>query len=381
MRLRRSSTRLAVTVAVGLVLGLGASGAVSSAATAESSPGQVLRDAVQNTQSADRLPGVVGLVRDGDTVDVAQAGLGDLARQTPADPHARYRIGSNTKAFIATVLLQLAGESRLSLDDTVDHWLPGVVNRNGNDGTKITVRQLLNHTSGIPEYTTGLAALEYGANLTPRKPWAPRQLVDIATAGRPTFAPGEGWAYSNTNYILAGMIITAVTGNQPADEVTARIIEPLGLHDTTFATEPELSGNHLHGYFPILVFNRDVTVSNVQFPGTAGAVVSTADELSTFTRALFSGHLLKAEQQRELESTVPTSADGTGYDYGLGVASVKTPCGPAWSHSGAVLGYQNVWLSSQDGARQVVVATNQFPAASATALTDMSNAAMSAFCA
>lgn len=380
MRLRSASTRLAVALVVGLGVGLGVPGPVSSAAMS-TSPGQVLQDAVQETQTANRLPGVVGLVRDGDTVDYAHAGVGNLAQQTPADPRARFRIGSNTKAFVATVVLQLAGEGKLSLDDTVDRWLPGVVNRNGNDGTKITVRQLLNHTSGIPEYLAGALQLEYGANLTPGKHWAPRQLVDSATANRPTFAPGTAWGYSNTNYILAGMLITAVTGNQPADEVTTRIIQPLGMHDTTFPTEPELGGAHLRGYHSILVLNRDVTISNVHVTATAGAIISTAADLSTFTRALFSGELLRPQQQQELETTVPTAPDGTGYDYGLGVGRIQTPCGPAWAHSGAVLGYLSTWLSDQDGTRQVVAATNQFPTASANATKDLGDAAAAAFCA
>lgn len=381
MRRRSASTRLVVALVVGLGVAFGATGAVGSAATAASSPGQALQDAVRETQSANRLPGVVGLVRDGDTVEEAHAGVGDVFQQTPADPRAQFRIGSNTKAFVSTVVLQLVGEGRISLDDTVDHWLPGVVNKNGNDGTKITIRQLLNHTSGIPEYLAGALQLEYGANLNPAKQWAPQQLVDAATASAPTFEPGTAWGYSNTNYVLAGMLITAVTGKAPADEVTARIIQPLGLNDTTYPTEPEVSGNYLHGYHSIFGLNRDVTVSNVGVTGPAGAMVSTAADLSTFTRALFSGSLLSPEQQQELETTVPTAPDGTGYDYGLGVGRIQTPCGPAWAHSGALLGYLSTWLSDQDGTRVVVAATNQFPATSANTTKDLGDAAAAGFCA
>jgi D-alanyl-D-alanine carboxypeptidase len=375
--LEEKMRRRTALLIVALTIGLGATGTVGSAATAD--PGEVLRESVLAAQSAGQLHGVIGLVRDGDSVGYASAGLGDVIRRTPADPHARFRIGSNTKAFVSTVLLQLEAEGALSLDDTVDHWLPGVVDRNGNDGTTITVRQLLNHTSGIPEYMTGATLLEYGANLTPAKPWTPRQLVDIATASQPTFAPGTAWGYSNTNYALAGMVITAVTGNQPADEVTARIIEPLGLRDTTYVTEPGLDTS-FRGYHDIVGLPRDVTVSNVTMTGAAGAIVSTSDDLATFARALITGDLLPPAQQRELETTVPTAPDGTGYDYGLGIGLVRTPCGPAWTHTGGTLGYLSTWASNDDGSREVVVAGNEYPA-SGTAATELSTVITNTLCA
>lgn len=364
---------------IALTVGLGATGAVGSATAAAASPGEALQEALPNAQTAGQLHGAVGLVRDGDTVEYAQAGVGDAIRQTPADPKSPFRIGSNTKVFVSTLLLLLEAEGKLSLDDTLDHWLPGVVNKNGNDGTKITVRQVLNHTSGIPEYLTGAFALEWGANLTPAKKWTPQQLVDLGTASKPTFEPGTAWGYSNTNYAVADMVVTAVTGNHISDEVTARIIEPLGLTDTSYPTEPDFD-SALRGYHDIFGLPRDVTVSNVGMTGAAGAIISTADDLSTFTRALFSGQVLPPAQQEELETTVPTATDGTGYDYGLGVGLGQTPCGPAWTHTGGTLGYTSIWMSNADGTRAVVVAGNEFPASS-TATGELSNAVIAAYCA
>lgn len=365
-----------------VVLAAVAGSAGTATAAQPATPGTLLQTDLTTAQANDGLIGVIGMVRDGTTVEYASAGQGDMLANTPADPHARFRIGSNTKAFVATVLLQLEAEGKLSLNDTVEKWLPGVVDGNGYDGTKITIRELLNHTSGIADYFQQLS-LQYGLNLDPNQQFTPLQLVDIGLSQAPVFAPGTGWSYSNTNYILAGMIIKAVTGNDPAVEVTNRIITPLGLTNTVFPTsDPTMPGNHLSGYYHlrsgIFYFIRDVTVSNVQMAGAAGAIVSTTDDLANFERALFSGQLLPPAQQAELETTVPA----TGGDYGLGVGRWQTPCGPAWSHNGAVLGYESWWLTSSDGSRQVVVATNQFNLTDDQGTdTDIGKALTDAYCA
>ncbi|TMZ52978.1 class A beta-lactamase-related serine hydrolase, partial [Klebsiella pneumoniae] len=198
-------------------------------------------------------------------------------------------------------------EKRLSLDDTLDTWLPRVVDTGDHDGSAITVRQLLNHTSGLPEYMNDPRVLvSYTANLNPHKRWRPQELVDIALDHAPTGAPGERPSYSNTNYQLAGMVIEAVTGNSPDLEVRERILTPLGLHDTDFPTDPEPQGDWLRGYFRVGGLPpRDVTVSNVQATGAAGAMVSTLDDLARFERALLSGELFPEPQLAELKNIVP----------------------------------------------------------------------------
>ncbi|WP_285575178.1 serine hydrolase domain-containing protein [Actinoallomurus iriomotensis] len=350
-----------------LITATGAAGVTAARAEAQT-PGEVLQAGVAKARSDNNLPGVIGMVRDGDAVEYAHAGWGDMFMRVPADPKAQFRIGSNTKQFTSTVLLQLEAEHKLSLDDTVDRWLPGVVNKNGNDGKKITIRQLLNHTSLIPDYLTPLTSAEYVADLNPDRSWTPQQLVDMATSQAPLKKPG----YSNTNYILAGMVIKAVTGNDPATEVKNRIIDPLGLKNTTFpATDPKLYGNWLHGY----EFIRDISFSNVQLLGSAGAIVSTMDDLADFDRALFSGRLLPPAQQRELETV------GGFTNYALGVGRIATKCGEVFTHTGEVLGYASTWISSADGERQAVVATNEYHLLQSGTAEAEWNTALDAYCA
>lgn len=334
---------IALSLAVG---GIGVTG--TSAQAAAKTPAKVLRAGVQKIQRDYKLPGVIGMVRNGDKVTYAHAGKGDMFRNVPADPRAQFRIGSNTKQFTSAVLLQLEAEHKLSLNDKVGKWLPGVVGKNGNDGRKITIRQLLNHTSRIPDYLRNTAIqAEYVADLNPGKKWDPRKLVDTATANKPL----EKYAYSNTNYVLAGMIIKAVTGKSAAAQIRARFIKPLHLTHTTFpVTDYKLHGNWLHGYTAI----RDISFSSVQLTGSAGAMVSTAADLAKFERALFSGRLLPKKQQRELETV------GGYTNYALGVGRIKTRCGTVFTHNGAVLGYESTWLSSPDGKRQVVLAQNEY---------------------
>ncbi|SCF65621.1 serine hydrolase [Streptomyces sp. Ncost-T10-10d] len=374
------------TAACLLMTGVGpataAAPATGSSAAEAQTPADILQAGAQQG-IADGYPGVIGMVRKGDTTQYVHAGVGNRATKVPADPKATFRIGSNTKAFISTVLLQLEGEKRLSLDDTVARWLPGAVAANGYDGSKITIRQLLNHTSGLPDY---LGALQisgpYFLNTNPREALPPQTLVDIGLGLRaPTSAPGEKFGYSNTNYVLVGMVIKAVTGSEPAAEVQRRIIEPLGLRDTSFPTaDPALYGNYLHGYVLRAILIDDATVSNVQVSGNAGAIVSTMDDLATFTRALLTGELLEPAQMAELKTTVPVTADA---GYGLGIEHVKLSCGKwAWGHNGAVLGYFSEWMTSEDGTEQVLHANNEFHMLAGTPGQTHTGTAMSdAFCA
>ncbi|GAA0670577.1 hypothetical protein GCM10010193_23370 [Kitasatospora atroaurantiaca] len=362
-----------------------ASAGVGPASAAAPTPAAILQAGAQQGIT-DGYPGVIGLVRQGDTAQYVHAGVGDLSTKVPADPKAKFRIGSNTKAFTAAVLLQLEGEQRLSLDDTVARWLPGAVNANGYDGTKITVRQLLNHTSGLPEYADSTqVSVPYLLNTNPRQTWAPQTLVDIALSRHaPDAVPGQKFSYANTNYVLAGMVIKAVTGADAATEIQQRIIEPLGLHDTSFPTaDPALYGTYLRGYLhPVTFFTQDVTASNVQVYGSAGAMVSTLDDLATFSRALLTGQLLAPAQMAELKTTVPANSSGTAA-YGLGVQHLQLPCGQwGWGHTGAVLGYLSNWLTSEDGTKQVLHATNEFHLIGGTrGQLDTAKAAVDAFCA
>ncbi len=304
---------------------------------------------------------MIGLARNEPYQEYVTAGYRKYQTQQPADWSAQFRIGANTEAFTATVILQLEAEGVLSLDDTVEEWLPGAVDANGNDGTTITVRQLLNHTSGLPEYSASPTFTNsYVLNFEPYQPWPPQTLVDIALARPPLHAPGQQFAHANTNYLLAGMIIEAATGNTVAVEIDSRILAPLALGSTSFPTaDPQLYGNYFEGHSINWGIYRFVTASQVQAFGAAGAIVSTLDDLATFTRALLSGQLLPEAQQLALKTTVPVPNSNGSAAYGLGILRAETNAGPVWQHTGGVLGYYSLWLTSDDGAKQVVVAANE----------------------
>ncbi|MGI5511526.1 serine hydrolase domain-containing protein [Streptomyces sp. CA-106131] len=179
------------------------------------------------------VPGVTATARDGHGTWKATSGVGDLRSGRPRSAQDRYRVGSITKTFVSTVLLQLEAEGRLSLDDRVDKWLPGVVRGHGHDGRRITVRQILNHTSGVYDYTADDSFvrtyfLKDGFFRHRYDTLAPQDLVRIAVSHKPEFAPGTSWSYSNTNYVLAGMVIERVTGHSYAREIRDRVIAPLG---------------------------------------------------------------------------------------------------------------------------------------------------------
>jgi D-alanyl-D-alanine carboxypeptidase len=255
--------------------------------------------------------------------------------------------------------------NRLSLDDTVGHWLPGVVHGHGNDGNKITVRELLQHTSGLHNYTDNLQA-QITSPAAYRKlefhQFSRQDLLDIAFSHQPTSAPGAAWNYSNTNYILLGMIIEKVTHHSWENQVTRRIIEPLGLHHT-FApgTSTRLPHPHATGY---LIFDKntrvDTTAENMSWADSAGALISTAADLTRFWSAIGRGALLPPEQMREMEQTVPAdggdSASVPGSQYGLGIFRIPLTCGGAyWSHEGDVPGYNTIGAVSRDGRTTVVL--------------------------
>ncbi|MEV6212066.1 serine hydrolase domain-containing protein [Kitasatospora sp. NPDC051914] len=314
---------------------------------------------------ADGFPGVVAYARRGERESRTAAGLADTANGERARPHQRFRIASNTKSFVSTVLLQLEGEGRLSLDDSVEKWLPGVVQGHGNDGRAVTVRQLLNHTSGIYDPTT---EAEFFAPYLERHDrdyvYTPRQVIARAVRHEPVFAPGDRWEYSNTNYLLAGLVIEAVTRHSAPAEIRRRILAPLGLKDTSFPlTDPTIRGPHLHGYD---LQGQDVTRFSPSYDWTAGAMISTVDDLARFHRALFTGKLLRPAQQRELLTTVQFPEMPTAY--GLGVQRVDLSCGSGpdaksvgvWATDGGGPGFTSVSLTTVDGERQLVLAVNVF---------------------
>lgn len=310
------------------------------------------------------VSGVLAEVNDGGRRALARSGVARLDDDQPVAFDSYFRMGSNTKTFVAVVALQLVGEGALSLEDTVDRWLPGVVSGNGNDGKLITVRQLLQHTSGLYNFTGDVPALfSADAYLEHRFESAePEDLVAIALKHPPAFAPGARWAYSNTNYALAGMIIKRVTGNDWQSEVRSRIVEPLGL-GATFdpGDEPGLPSPHARAYEQFASGQPlvDVTDMNYTWADAAGSLVTTTADLTKFWGALQRGALLGPAQMAELHATVPApdlEVLTPGIGYGLGIMRIPTTCGGAyWSHSGDTLGYATRNAVSEDGSRALVI--------------------------
>lgn len=302
-------------------------------------------------------PGTYAAVRAGRSAWAGAAGIADLSNARPARPDLRHRVGSITKTFVSTTLLQLVDEGRLRLDDPVGRWLPQHVP--GEVGQQVTVRMLLNHTSGIGNYTdailNSLSAVEQMRTTT----YAPAELVAIGLGMPRTGAPGEAFSYSNTNYILAGLIIGRVTGNDPTAEVTRRIIRPLKLTDTYFpGADPRIRGRHAGAYFAPLVV-RNLADYNMTWAWTAGELVATMDDLNTFYRALLTGRLLSAPTMAEMLTLVPFDpAQPEAGGYGLGIYQMATPCGPLWGHDGAVVGQITFSLHSRDASRQASFALN-----------------------
>lgn len=340
----------------------------------DAAPSSVLQQDVNKLRNIGTT-GVLAVTSYGEMMTRARAGVAEIGTNTPVDWESHVRIGSNTKTFVATVLLQLEAEGKLSLSDTVERWLPGVVQGNGNHGEHITIHQLLQHTSGLFDYVQDPA---FGATIsTPGAfdqnrltTYSPQQLVAIAVSHAPNFAPGARWEYSNTNYILAGMVINAVTGNTWDKEVKDRIITPLGLTSTSEpGTNPVLPTPFSHGYqlFGTNGEYHDVTLHNMTWGGAAGSLISKPAEVNRFFKALMKGQLLPQNQLAKMQTTVPMGRDyeelWPGAAYGLGLMRINLPCGGVyWSHGGDVLGFNNTNGVTPDGERSAMVAnmTNTF---------------------
>jgi len=309
------------------------------------------------------ITGVQGLTRVDGVTTRSRAGVGDLERGTPVPLDGHFRMGSNTKTFVSVVVLQLVGEGKLSLDDTVERWLPGVVAGNGNDGRRITIRHLLQHTSGIYNYTNDLAVLSTYENYLANRfdHYDPADLVALAMKHEPGFAPGTQWDYSNTNYILAGMVIERLTGRSWATEVRARILQPLGLRQTSSPGDrPSVPAPHAKGYqqwTPGGPLN-DTTMFNPTVADAAGNLITTPTDLARFWQALQRGQFLKPRQMAQLHQTVlaDTFQDFIpGARYGLGIMYIPNRCGGYWSHGGDVLGMSTANGVSAAGDRVAVL--------------------------
>ena len=301
-------------------------------------------------------PGAVLFVRRGGRTWRAASGLAVLDPPLTMNARARFRVGSVTKTFTAAIVLQLVGEGRLALDDRIDRVLPGVV----PPSRRITVRQLLNHTSGLYDFVEDR---EFRARFLRdlRLVVPPREQISIALSRPAGPRPVTESSYSNSGYQVLGLLVERVTGESLGRVLARRIFDPLRLRDTSFETTPRVPVAIAHGYALPGVGSplardepRDVTRSVDGGAWAAGALVSTPDDLARFYGALFGGRLVPSALLREMTRTVPGDSGASG----LGIFRYELRCGIAWGHSGSMVGYVGQVLVSRDGRRGVVALAN-----------------------
>jgi D-alanyl-D-alanine carboxypeptidase len=334
-----------------LAVVLGATFTAASVAAPTKAPSRRVRlqQALDNVVKAG-VPGALVLVRNGGTTLRLASGYADVRTKTRLRPGDRFRAGSVTKTFIAAAILRLVGEGTLSLDDTVERWLPGLV----PNGGAITVRRLLNMTSGLFDYLNDGDDTVVKRVLGPApKPFTPEELVAISTSHPPLFAPGAAWHYCNTCYVLLGLIAQKATGQPIAAVVNTRVLARARVLSTYLATSASITGRHAHGYEHDGKSLSDVTNIEQSWAWSAGNLVSTAGDLARFYRVLLGGGLLQPALLRQMETTVGAGA-GTGYGFGLVKQSIG--CGATWGHTGDTPGYQTRVFNSKDGKHQAVVA-------------------------
>ncbi|GKQ37884.1 serine hydrolase [Streptomyces sp. A012304] len=297
------------------------------------------------------------------------SGLADVDTRRPVTPGMRHRVGSISKTFTAVAVLQQVERGRIDLDSPVGEYLPELFTGDDQErGREITVRMLLNHTSGIGDYVVGAfpsLAQNSPASLDEERfrSIAPEKLVrlglDAPATGRPGHQPGS---YSNTNYVLAGLVLERVTGQDAGTYITRHVIDRAGLRHTSYPRTPYIKGPHpkmYESFYGLIDPPRDYSVYDMSWAYTAGAIVSTTDDLNRFYRALLGGRLIGQEALDEMQRTVPVLVGLGSIDYGLGIYSLDIPgCGRFWGHDGGVFGAGTIALSSPDGKRQLAMGWN-----------------------
>lgn len=371
-----------------VVLALATAVTTGLAAPATAVQRDPVRQRLDTLLHSDHAPGALASAMDrSGNLRTYTAGVGDRDTHAKVPRDGQVRIGSVTKTFTAVVVLQLVHEGGIALDASVETYLPGLVRGKGIDGQKITVRQLLQHTSGLPDYEADVTN-----DILKRRYLSPRDALDVALAHEAVFTPGTEWGYSSTNYLVAGLIVQKVTGRPLAEEVDRRIVRRIGLRHTYFPApgETTIRERHPQGYRqgPPGAPLRNVTEIDPSASWAGGAMVSTNSDLNRFFSALLDGgeRLLKKDQLKEMRTTVPLEGPGVPaekrrYHAGLGIVSVKLPsCGKvAWGHSGAIPGY-GTWAAATDDGRAASVSMTLEPK-SGEAVKHLEEAMEAALCA
>jgi D-alanyl-D-alanine carboxypeptidase len=282
---------------------------------------------------------------DGSTIAVA-TGWADTAKREPMTTSHLLLQGSVGKTYVSAVALQLVHEGKIGLDDRIakylgdEGWFAGLPN-----GQDITIRQLMNHTSGLVRYEFN-ERFTHDLSASPDRVWQPRELVAYILNTTPPFAAGQGWDYSDTNYIVLGIIMEKVMGRPYLQMLRERILGPAGLRATVPSEGRVIRGlangyaganNPFGGSDAMLVDGQ--MVINPQFEWTGGGIVSTAEDLARWGKYLYDGKAFDASLMPQLLDGVPARL-GQGTRYGLGVIIRETSAGPVHGHSGFFPGYQ-----------------------------------------
>ena len=362
---------LAVPVAAAIALG-----AVGGAASAAPSKGEAesLKSRAQGLVEAG-YPAALAAVSDskGESAGVA-VGKGNLETGQAPPMDGEVRVGSASKTFVAVVVMQMVQEGKVGLDEPIETYLPGLIKGEGVDGSKITVRQLLQHTSGLPDFDETLFGttdvFQYRHHYV-----TPRDVLDSALSKPAQFEPGTQWKYTNTNYIVLGMLVERVSQRPVGEQIDERIVKKLGLSHTYFPApgEEKIRGTHPQGYHLSAEGKlEDITEMDPAWGWAAGAMVSTPSELNTFFQAVFDGRLLTQASIQEMKKGVDIGSGGRVY--GLGLIGTPLSCGgTAWGHGGDIAGYHTRGGVGPDGTA-VTVAVTALP----TAIADQNNPEKSA---
>ncbi|MBD0422079.1 beta-lactamase family protein [Streptomyces sp. TRM S81-3] len=328
--------------------------------------------ALENVHRAG-MPGLFAEVRDGDQVWRGAAGVADAATGRPVTAGMRHRVGSITKTFTAAAVLQQADSGRIALDAPIGRYLPDLVP--GGRGDAITVRMLINHTSGLAEYLPhaypSLKAFPALADTGPQSlddnrftRFHPAELIEMGVTAPAVGAPGgTPGVYSNTNYLLLGELLERVTGMTAERCITRNVIERAGLRETELPAGPYVGGPHSQIYeawFGMIDPPRDYSVYDMSWVGPAGSLISTVTDLNRFFGMLLAGEIVSPSSLAQMQRTVPVvSQEGRTIDYGLGLHPMEIPGqGTFWGHGGTVWGAGALAMTRADGTRQMAVAVN-----------------------
>jgi len=316
---------------------------------------QQIEEVVNLAMEKYNVPGInVAIWIPGKGTYIKGFGFADKETKLAMDPSMSFRIGSLTKTFTSTILLQLQDEGKINLDDTLDKYItePAIPNVR-----TITLRQIANMTSGIYNYTEDESFISKQKQ-NPKRQWTEQELVNFTIKHPPYFAPGEGYHYSNTNYVLLGMVIEKITGNHLETEMQNRILVPLKLTQTFYATNSTMPSNSNRGYSLSEDGKTyiDVTNDNPSLSAGAGAIVSDISDLKRWAQELGKGTLVSSKAQKERLTWVD-EPDTTTSKYGLGIMKIGNFIG----HEGSIYGYNSIiaYLPSKDAV--FVIEQNTFP--------------------